>query len=66
VAKRIKKKAPCNQVGGDGSPEPDRVQGSIYALEQSSYFINRLGSQRAICGKKNNNAAATTRLIKKG
>jgi hypothetical protein len=35
--------------------------------QSPSYFagIKRLGSQRAICGKKNNKAPATTRLIKK-
>jgi len=38
------------------------------AQEQPSYFpgIKRLGSQRAICGKKNSRAATTTRLIKNG
>jgi hypothetical protein len=49
-------------------PEPRMVQGVIYTQGRTPYFngINRLGSQRASCGKKNNNPAATTRLIKNG
>jgi hypothetical protein len=51
--------------------EPQRVQDEATfwnrsALHHPIYFINKLGSQVASPGKKNNNAAQTTRLIKKG
>jgi len=44
------------------------AQGAINTQRSTSYCvgIKRLGSQRAICGKKNNKAAATTKLIKNG
>ncbi len=59
-----------HQASREG-PEPQRVQDEATfwnrsALHHPLYFINKLGSQVASPGKKNNNAAQTTRLIKNG
>ncbi len=58
------------QISREGI-EPQRVQDEATSRNRSAlhhplYFINKLGSQVASPGKKNNKAAQTPRLIKKG